>query len=100
MSPDAGFQARVTAAIVRLEDDRGGAVCPLRRVPLDLIALEVARDLGVGPAGFDALRFVPDGTVTATVAALVARYLGGPDARPPNTSTLSLTGDPIGPLGP
>lgn len=97
MYPDAAFQARVEAAIVRLEEDRGGAVCPIRRVPIDLLSCEVARDLGV-TVQFDTLRFVPDGVLASTVAAMIARFLGGPDARLPNTETRTLTGDPYGPV--
>lgn len=88
MYPDAAFQARVDAAIGVVEAAKGGAVCPLRRIPLDLIAEVVAQDLGVTSALAGTL--VPDQILRAAVLAVLGRFIRDPQAKPPNTTSLTL----------
>ena len=57
---------RVDAAITRLEAENGGAVCPIRAVPIDMIADAVVNGFTSGEP--------TDAEIDAAVRAVVQRY--------------------------
>lgn len=56
---------RVDAAIVEIETTKGGAVHPIRSIPIDMIADVIAREVGNDP---------PDADFRASLAGVLVRF--------------------------